>query len=46
MKEHNYDIFEERFNINVNVFGYQNKVFTLSVSKKIKWISIKCTINK
>ena len=35
MKEHNYDIFEERFNINVNVFGYQNRVFTLYVSKKL-----------
>ena len=35
MKERDYEIFEERFNINVNVFGYQNKVFLLHVSKKL-----------
>ena len=34
MKAHDYEIVEERFNINVNVFGYQNKVFPLYVSKK------------
>ena len=35
MKERDYEIFEERFNINVNVFGYNNKVFSLYVSKKL-----------
>ena len=34
MKARDYEIVEERFNINVNVFGYQNKVFPLYVSKK------------
>ena len=34
MKAHDYEIIEERFNINVNVFGYENKVFPLYVSKK------------
>ena len=34
MKACDYEIVEERFNINVNVFGYQNKVFPLFVSKK------------
>ena len=34
MKACDYEIVEERFNINVNVFGYQNKVFLLYVSKK------------
>ena len=34
MKARDYEIVEERFNINVNVFGYQNKVFPLFVSKK------------
>ena len=34
MKAHDYEIVEERFNINVNVFGYENKVFPLCVSKK------------
>ena len=34
MKAHDYEIVEERFNINVNIFGYQNKVFPLYVSKK------------
>ena len=33
MKARDYEIADERFNINVNVFGYQNKVFPLSVSK-------------
>ena len=36
MKTHDYKIVEERFNINVNVLGYENKVFLLYVSKKIK----------
>ena len=34
MKARDYKIVEERFNINVNVFGYENKVFPLYVSKK------------
>ena len=34
MKARDYEVVEERFNINVNVFGYQNKVFPLFVSKK------------
>ena len=34
MKARDYEIVEERFNINVNVFGYENKVFPLYVSKK------------
>ena len=33
MKACDNEIVEERFNINVNVFGYQNKVFPLYVSK-------------
>ena len=35
MKARDYEIVEERFNINVNVSGYQNKVFPLYVSKKL-----------
>ena len=34
MKARDYEIIEERFNINVNVFGYENIVFLLYVSKK------------
>ena len=34
MKGRYYEIVEERFNINVNVFGYENRVFPLYVSKK------------
>ena len=34
MKARDYEIIEERFNINVNVFGYENRVFSLYVSKK------------
>ena len=34
LKERDYEIIEERFNINVNVFGYENRVFPLYVSKK------------
>ena len=34
MKARDYEIVEERFNINVNVFGYENRVFPLYVSKK------------
>ena len=35
MKARDYEIVEERFNFNVNVLGYQNKVFLLYVSKKL-----------
>ena len=33
MKARDYEIIEERFNINVNVFGYENRVFLLYLSK-------------
>ena len=35
MKARDYEIIEERSNINVNVFGYENRIFPLYVSKKI-----------
>ena len=35
MKVRDYWTIEERFNINVNVFGYENKFFPLYVSKKL-----------
>ena len=34
MKARDFELVEERFNINVNAFGYENKVFPLYVSKK------------
>ena len=34
MKARDYELVEERFDINVTVFGYENKVFPLHVSKK------------
>ena len=34
MKARDYETIEERFNINVNVSGYENRVFPLYVSKK------------
>ena len=34
MKARGYEVIEERFNITVNVFGYESKVFLLYVSKK------------
>ena len=34
MKARDYEIIEERFNINVNAFGYENRVFPLYLSKK------------
>ena len=34
MKARDYEIVEERFEININVFGYENKVFPLYVPKK------------
>ena len=33
MKARDYEVVEERFGINVNVFGYENKAFPLYVSK-------------
>ena len=33
MKACDYEIVEERFEINVNVFGYENKVFPLCLKK-------------
>ena len=33
MKPRDYEIIEEKFNINVYVFGYGNRVFPLYVSK-------------
>ena len=34
VRARDYEIIEERFNINVNVFGYESRVFPLYVSKK------------
>ena len=34
MKALDYEVIEERFDINVNVFGYENKVFPLYVLEK------------
>ena len=34
MKARDFELVEERFNINVNVFGDENKVFPLYASKK------------
>ena len=34
MKARDYEITEERFEINVNFFGYENKVFPLHVSQQ------------
>ena len=33
MKAKDYEIVEERFNINVNIFGYENRVFPLYALK-------------
>ena len=35
MKARDYEIIEERFNINGNVFGYENKIFPLYVLKNL-----------
>ena len=35
LEDHDHEIVEQKFNINVNVFGYENKVFPLYLSKKI-----------
>ena len=34
MKARDYEVIEERFNINVNLFGCDNRVFSLYASKK------------
>ena len=34
IKARDYEIIEERFNINVNAFGYDNRVFSIYTSKK------------
>ena len=34
MKARDYELVEESFNINVDAFGYENRVFPLYVSKK------------
>ena len=34
MKTHDYELIENRFNPNVNVFGYENKFYPLYISKK------------
>ena len=51
MKARDYKIVEERFNINVNVFGYENRIFPLIVSKQfteqaLNVLSIKNEINE
>ena len=38
MKARDYELAEEGFNININVFGYENRVFPLYVSKKSNFI--------
>ena len=34
MKTHDYELVEERFEMNVNVFCYENKVYPIYISKK------------
>ena len=34
MKTHDYELVEERFEMNVNVFCYENKVYPFYISKK------------
>ena len=34
MKTHDYELVEERFKINVNVFCYENKMYPIYISKK------------
>ena len=34
MKTHDYDLIENRFGMNVNVFCYKNKVYPIYISKK------------
>ena len=36
MKARDYEIVEERFNINVNVLGYENKVFSNLIMSLLK----------
>ena len=33
MKTHDYELIEERFEMNVNVFCYENKIYLLYISK-------------
>ena len=40
MKVRDYESVEERFNINVNFFGYENKVFLLYVSKNEESLNV------
>ena len=40
LKARDCEIVEERFNINVNVFGYENKVFPLYVSKNEESLNV------
>ena len=40
MKARDYELVEERFNINVNVFGYENKVLLLYVSKNEEFLNV------
>ena len=35
MKARDYEIVEERFNINVNVFGYENEFFLYMLQKNL-----------
>ena len=34
MRARDYELDEEKFNINVNVFGYENRVFPLYIYQK------------
>ena len=34
MKTHDYELIEKRFEMDVNVFAYENKVYPLYISKK------------
>ena len=34
MKTHDYELVEERFEMNVNVFCYENKIYPIYISKK------------
>ena len=44
IKTHDYDLVEERFEMNVNVFCYENKIFPLYISK-VYYSSFKCITN-
>ena len=34
MKTHDYELVEERFEMNVNLFCYENKVYRIHISKR------------